>query len=198
MNKRNAFQGANKNMSFAERTHQNATSEKEGSSELDNKSEVPLDSAEDTYENNRGNMQNGNNIGINNVRRNNLPVPPPNYGGMMYDRFDVDDVDAEGIGRIVKNDASYSEYGKRRRENEYRRDGSVSAMGRMRQNIGRGKEKSLSDSDCDTSGLKNLVKGLETKNFSPEDILLGAIILLMLNSSSEDDILMILVLLMLL
>ena len=54
------------------------------------------------------------------------------------------------------------------------------------------------DDDCDTNGLNKLIDGLRSKRFTPEDILLCAMILLMLNTGSDDDILMVLVLAMLL
>ncbi len=123
-----------------------------------------------------------------NVQRQNLPEPPPNYRGMIYDSFSTDDVEAEGLDRLVKNDISYSDYEKKRREDEYRKNKIVSAMGR---NV-------LREPDNDTNGLERLVEGLKTKKFSSEDILLCAMILLMLNSGSDDDILMVLVLMMLL
>lgn len=126
---------------------------------------------------------------VNNIPRKKLPEPPPNYRGMIYDSFAVDRVDAEGLDRLVRNDVSYSDYEKKRREDGDRNNKGVSVMGR---------NASQREPDCDTNGLERLIEGLRSKKFSSEDILLCAMILLMLNSGSDDDILMVLVLMMLL
>lgn len=88
---------------------------------------------------------------------------------------------AEGIQRIAGNDECYECERKRQFE-----------------------DKKPAEKQCEPGqsggekGLEGLIKGLHSKNFSPEDILIGAMIILMLNSNSEDDMLMVLVLLMLL
>ncbi|MBR6681942.1 MAG: hypothetical protein IKL40_03050 [Clostridia bacterium] len=124
-----------------------------------------------------------------NIPRKKLPEPPPNYRGMIYDSFPVNDIEAEGLDRLVRNDVSYSDHEKKRREEEYKKNKAVNAMGR---------NALLGETDCDTGGLERLVEGIRSKRFSSEDILLCAMILLMLNSGSDDDILMVLVLMMLL
>lgn len=119
-----------------------------------------------------------------------LPLPPPNYRGMIYDRESTffEYTDAEGIERLVKNDASYC----------------TEKMRKLPKKLDRKAFSHLDPPVCDNcgssneNGLEKLVKGLREKNFQPEDILICAMIMLMLNSKSEDDILMVLVLMLLL
>jgi len=124
-----------------------------------------------------------------------FPEPPLNYGGTIYDSLNIGkqygSVNAEGIDRMVKNDESYYEFEKKIRRREYRQ--------RMRREQQYRKEQlRRDDTDITKRGIGNIINGLRQSSFSPEDILICAMILLMLNSSSEDDMMMVLVLLMLL
>ncbi len=139
-----------------------------------------------------------------------LPEPPINYGGVMYDEkiyqslSNGNEVNAERINRLVKNDKSYYDYEQLARKKEYMRKKSKS--------LGDEKAESIPDEaqfeqtvakptpsvEQTKNGIGNIISALGNKNFSPEDLLICAMILLMLNSNSEDDILMIIVLMALL
>lgn len=125
----------------------------------------------------------------NNPKKEALPSPPPNYGGMIYDRNGAfyAPLSAEGIERLASNDELYSE-----RLRNSRRGKDRHVFSHMDPPVGKN---SREDGE---NGLSKLVEGLRNRTFQPEDILICSMIMLMLNSKSEDDILMILVLMMLL
>ena len=130
------------------------------------------------------------------VMRDNMPIAPPNYRGMIYDREKVDN-NAEGIDRLVRNDQSYSDNQirvKNRFDEKREEFGKAQAFSHMRgiQNGGDNCSK------VEEKGIKSLVKSMQDNTISPEDILICAIILLMLSGNSEDDIILILVLMALL
>ena len=113
------------------------------------------------------------------VRANNMPEPPPNYRGMIYE-FPESEVFAEGIARLVSNDGVYMNKAHERSEKA-----GVNAV------------KKEPCNSC-SNGIQRLIGGLSSKEYLPDDVLICAMILLMLSNSSEDDMLLVLVLLMLL
>ena len=126
-----------------------------------------------------------------------LPAAPPNYRGMIYEMEQMIEP-AEGIDRLVRNDASYTDYERRLRRRDYiqGRVGDTAVFSRTntkRECCEKGEEKTP-----ERNGLQGIIDGLRDKKLQPEDVLICALIILMLNSSSEDDILMVLALMMLL
>ena len=129
----------------------------------------------------------------------NLPPAPPNYRGMIYDMAggSADGVYAEGLNRLARED----DEGNALRKNALRRDfeerrrarSAFSHLDPPCKNA-----ENLTSENSVAKGLKRIIEGMQSKQFSPEDLLICAMILLMLNSGSEDDIIMILVLMMLL
>ena len=132
--------------------------------------------------------------------RNNMPIAPPNYRGMIYDMGSLGEI-AEGIDRLVRNDQSYTDNQNKIKDrfNVNRRDGGQrQAFSHMQGIRDTGEKVSENCSQDEHRGLKRLVEGMQNNTISPEDILICALILLMLSSGSEDDIIMILVLMALL
>ncbi|MBE6717660.1 MAG: hypothetical protein E7574_00190 [Ruminococcaceae bacterium] len=128
------------------------------------------------------------------------PSVPPNYRGMIYEMEQITDPElAEGIDRLVRNDASYNNYERQLRRRDYK-EGRVGADAPVFSH--RNREwcscKEREEKTPERNGLQGIIDGLREKRLLPEDILICALIILMLNSSSEDDIIMILALMMLL
>ncbi len=124
-----------------------------------------------------------------------LPSAPPNYRGMIYDMVQgrEENQNAEGIERIARDDETYGDYEKNIRRREYmQKREKGSAFSHFNVPV----ERTVQSEQ--KNGLHKLIDGLQNMSFSPEDVLICAMIILMLNSKSEDDILMVLVLMMLL
>jgi hypothetical protein len=125
-----------------------------------------------------------------------LPKAPPNYGGMIYDSA-YSEWTPEGIERIAVGDcnafSANKNGGKKGFEEKYKNKPHFSHLD------------PAGVSGCDFAkesdeqvGMKNIIAGIQSRSFSPEDILICAMIILMLNGKSEDDMLLVLVLMMLL
>lgn len=123
-----------------------------------------------------------------------LPEAPPNYRGMIYDMAGTkqDNILAEGLNRLAREDP---DNGFSSNTPPKKADGrETPAFNHFEPPLPPPKNE---ENTC-LKGLKNLAEGMEQSRFSPEDMLICAMIILMLNSASEDDILMILVLMILL
>lgn len=124
----------------------------------------------------------------------NLPEAPPNYRGMIYDMAEngQDNIFAEGLNRLAREDPDngFSQNTPSKK--------TVETNARPFTHLEPPPPAHLQEEYGGLTGLKNLAEGMERNRFSPEDMLVCAMIILMLNSSSEDDILMILVLMLLL
>ena len=130
---------------------------------------------------------------------------PPNYRGMITDDSRIvypaekNKINAEGITRLVCNDDSYC-FGKEsgKPKGDCRSAPHFSHMDAPFCSDKEEKEQPSARKMSDGEGLQRLANELRSRKFSPEDVLICAMILIMLNKGSEDDVLMILALMMLL